>query len=121
MFSKGLSMTFDEIREIALSFPNVEEYQLFGTPAYRIGKRFLACPAKVAADTLMLKMPNKLEREFLLSNHPEIYYLTPHYEGFNAILIRLAKMETGEFRELFEGAWRTYAPKKLLKEYYAKG
>jgi hypothetical protein len=114
-------MTFDEIREIALSFPNVEEYQLFGTPAYRIGKRLLACPAKVATDTLMLKVPDKLEREFLLLSQPEIYYLTPHYENYDAILLRVPLMDTGEFRELFEGAWRTYAPKKLLKEYDVKG
>jgi hypothetical protein len=114
-------MTFDEIREIALSFPNVEEYQLFGTDAYRIGKRLLACPAKVDADTLMLKVPEKLEREFLLTTHPEIYYLTPHYEGYDCILLRVAKMDAGEFRDLFEGAWRTYAPKRLLKDYDAKG
>lgn len=113
-------MTFDEIREIALSFPNVEEYQLFGTPAFRIGKRLLLCYAKVdPIDTVMLKVPSKLEREFLLSSQPEVYYLEPHYEGYDCVLLRISKMDSGEFRELFEGAWRTYAPKKLLTAWEA--
>ena len=113
-------MIFDEVRQIALSFPNVEEYLLFGTPAFRIKKHLLACPAKVDADTLMLKVPDKSEREFLLSTQPEIYYLTPHYEGYDCLLLRLQKMDEGEFHDLFEQAWRTYAPKRLVAAYDGK-
>ena len=114
-------MTFDEIREIALSFPEVEEYDLFGTPAFRIRKRLLVCYAKVdPIDTVMLKVPSKLEREFLFSSQPDVYYLEPHYEGYDCVLMRISKAGAAEFRELFEGAWRTYAPKKVLAAWEAE-
>jgi hypothetical protein len=53
-------MTFDEIRQIALSFPEVEEHDVFGSPTFKIRKRFLACIAKIDKDTLCIKVPNKL-------------------------------------------------------------
>src|SRR5687768_4559815 len=108
-------MTIDEAREIALSFPKVEEYPLFGSQAFRVGKRLLACRPKIDPEhSLLLKVPSQLEREFLLSSQPEVYYLQPHYEGFDCVLIKLDLMDAGEFRELFETAWRTYAPKRVL-------
>jgi hypothetical protein len=113
-------MRFDEIRDIALSFPEVEEYDLFGTPAYRIRKRLLVCRAKVADDTVMLKVPSKLEREFLLSSQSDIYWMDAHYENYDCLLVRVPLMDAGEFRELFEAAWRTYAPKKVLAAYQAE-
>jgi hypothetical protein len=110
-------MNFDEIREIALSFPGVQEYLVFGGPTFKIGKRFLACIAKIDTNTLVLKVPNPLEREFLLTTKPEIYYLTDHYASFEAVLVRIPQADPKELRDLFEEAWRTYAPKKLVASY----
>lgn len=112
-------MKFDEIRQIALSFPSVQEYLLFGGPAFRIGKRLLACIAKIDKDTLMLKVPSQLEREFLLTTKPDIYYLTDHYASFQCVLVRMPKADPEELRDLFEQAWRTYAPKRLMASYSA--
>ena len=110
-------MTFDEIREIALALPNVEEHQIFGGPTFKIGKRFLACIAKIDKDTLVLKVPDRLEREFLLATKPDIYYLTDHYATFECVLVRMPKADREELRDLFEQAWRIYAPKRLVANY----
>lgn len=112
-------MTFDEIRQIALSFPGVEEHLVFGGPTFRIGKRFLACIAKIDQDTLVIKVPNRLDREFFLATKPEIYYLTDHYASFEALLVRMPNADREELCELFEQAWRTYAPKRLVANYDA--
>ena len=71
-------MTFDDVRHIAQSFPGVEEQIVFGNPTLKVNKRFLACIAKIDQDTLCLKVPSQLEREFFLTTQPEIYYLTDH-------------------------------------------
>lgn len=113
-------MTFEDIRQIALSFPNVEEHIVFGGPTFRVGKRFLACIAKIDPDTLVLKVPDRLEREFLLATRPDIYYLTDHYASFEALLIRMSLADPQELRRLFEQAWRTYAPKRLVANYPAQ-
>lgn len=111
-------MNFEQIRQIALSFPGVEEHLIFGGPTFKVGKRFLACIAKIDRNTLVLKVPNPLEREFLLTTKPEIYYLTDHYASFEAVLVRMPQADADELRDLFEDAWRTYAPKRLVASYH---
>ncbi len=110
-------MEFDEIRQIALSFPNVEEHLVFGGPTFKIGKRFLACIAKIDPDTLCIKVPDRLEREYLLTTKPDIYYMADHYANFECVLIRMPKADREELRNLFEDAWRAYAPKRLVAQY----
>jgi hypothetical protein len=119
MFSGGLRMTFDEIRQMALSFPGVEEHIVLGGPTFRIGKRFLACIAKIDKDTLVIKVPDRREREYLLTTKSEVYYLTDHYASFEALLVRMPVADPVELRQLFEQAWMTYAPKRLVSTYKA--
>jgi hypothetical protein len=113
-------MDFDEIRQIALSFPGVEEHLVFGSSTFRVGKRFLACIAKIDPDTLVLKMSDPIEREYWLTTKPEIYYNAPHYADFQSILIRMPLVEPEELRQLFQNTWRTYASKKLVANYSSK-
>ena len=110
-------MIFEEIRQIAMSFPGVEEHVVFGGPTLRVGKRFLACIAKIDPDTLCLKVPDQLEREFLLTTKPDIYYMTDHYANFECLLVRMPKADPTEIRDLFEQAWRAHAPSRLVKAY----
>lgn len=114
-------MNFEEIRQMALAFPGVEEHLVFGGPTLKVGKRFLACIAKIDPDTLCIKVPDRAEREYLLATKPEVYYLTEHYANFEALLVRMPLVEPEELHGLFEQAWLKYAPKKLVKTYPAKG
>lgn len=110
-------MTFDDIRKIAFAFPGVEEHIVFGGPTLKVGKRFLASIAKIDPDTLCLKVPDAREREFLLSTKPDIYYMQDHYANFECLLVRMSVANPDEIRDLFEQAWRTYAPKKVVASY----
>ena len=110
-------MTFEDVRQIALTFPGSEEYIHFGRPALRVGKHFLACIAKIDQDTLVLKVPDPLEREMRLATNPDMYYLTDHYASFDALLIRLPNADREEVKHLIEQAWRHFASKKLLAAY----
>jgi hypothetical protein len=110
-------MNFEDVRQIALSFPGVEEHTIFGGPTFKVGKRFLASHAKVDPDALCLKLPDQLQRDFLVSSQPEIYYAPEHYANYGSILVRLSKVDPDDLRELFETAWRAYAPKKLVANY----
>lgn len=110
-------MNFDEVRQFALLFPGVEEHLILGGPTLRVGKRFLACIAKIDKDTLVLKVPDQREREFLLNTKPDIYYMADHYATFECVLVRMPVADPKEVRDLFEQAWRFYAPKRLVKQY----
>lgn len=113
-------MTFDDVRQIAIAYPGVEERFVFGSPHLRVGKRFLASIAKIDKDTLILKVPDPLERELLLRSFPDVYYLTEHYASFECVLVRLPAADPSEIGRLFEQAWRHYAPKKLVAAFDAR-
>jgi hypothetical protein len=110
-------MNFDEVRQIAMSFPGVEEHLVFGGPTFRVGKRFLACIAKIDPNTLCIKVPDQRERAFFLDTQPNVYYMTEHYASFECLLVRMPEADPQELRDLFEQAWRTYAPKRLVASY----
>ena len=113
-------MLFDEIRQIAMSFPNVEEHLIFKLPTFRIGQRYLAGIARIDPDTLILKVPDRLEREYLLAEKPDIYYMADHYANFECVLVRMPVADPAELRDLFEQAWLAYAPRRLVAAYRAK-
>lgn len=113
-------MTFDDVREIARAFPGVEEYVVFGTPTLKVGKRYLAGIPKIDSNSLCIKVPDKREREYFLATKPDVYYLTDHYASFECLLVRMPLVDPDAVRGLFEQAWRTYAPKKLVAAYTPK-
>jgi hypothetical protein len=110
-------MKFEEVRQIVLSFPGVEEQVVFGGPTFKVGKRFLLSIAKIDPDTLVVKVPNPLEREYLLTTKPDVYYMQEHYANFECVLMRMTPGDPDELRGLIEEAWRTYAPKRLVASY----
>ncbi len=55
-------------------------------------------------------------KEMLLASRPEVYFTTPHFDGYPAILIRLPAVPAAELRELLHQAWVERAPKKLVAE-----
>jgi hypothetical protein len=69
------------------------------------------CPGVLAVRVADLE-----EKEALLASDDRVYFTEPHYNGFPAVLVRLAEVEPEELRALLTEAWRSRAPKKLVKE-----
>ncbi len=107
---------FDELRQIALSFPGVEEGTSFGTPAFRVRKKLLA-RLHDNGDDIVLRMPNIVERDMLLEANPATFHITDHYINYAYVLARLSQIEPDEFERIFEQAWRQNAGKKLITVY----
>jgi hypothetical protein len=55
-------------------------------------------------------------QEALMAADPETFFLTEHYRGYPAILIRLSSVHSGDLRRLFEAAWRDRAPRRLVAQ-----
>ena len=56
------------------------------------------------------------QKDTLISAEPKKFFTEPHYNGFPAILVRLAEVDTKDLRELITEAWRCMAPKELTGE-----
>jgi hypothetical protein len=101
-------INFDTVRKIGLALPGVEESKAYGMPALKIHGRLLACvPANrsVEPDSLVVRVSLD-DRAELLAADPEAYYVTEHYEGFDAVLVRLARVTPTVLRDLLAMAYK---------------
>jgi hypothetical protein len=100
-----MSVTFDAVRKFALSLPNVEEGASYGTPAFRAGGALFA---RLREDGDSLVVPTTFEeREALLAEDPDTYYITDHYLNYPYVLVRLSRVEMDALRDLLRGAHRS--------------
>ena len=75
-------------------------------------KARVPCP-----DVLAVRVANESEKQLLLASDPEKFFTEPHYNGFPAVLVRLAAIEVDELEELLIDAWRCQAPPALVKDF----
>jgi hypothetical protein len=108
--------TWEDVIEIGSRFPGVEVGTSWGTPALKVKDKFL-CRVRTNPDALVIRVIHMGEREALLQGDPETFFITPHYDGYPAVLVRLEKVDLDELAELLEDAWRTQAPKRLVAQY----
>ena len=111
-------MTFDDIRKIALLWPEVEDGTSYGTPALKMRKKLLVRLKEDRDSLVIFGMPHD-EREMLVESQPKIFYFTDHYRDYPTVLIRLSKAKRGTVEPLLRRQWRRLASKKALKEYDA--
>ena len=66
---------------------------------------------------LAVRVANEAEKQELLAADDAKFFTEPHYNGFPAVLVRIAKVGARERRELRTDAWRTQAPKALVRAF----
>lgn len=112
-------MKWQEFAAIALELPEVEESLSYGRPSLKVrGKYMAGVNAKEKA--FVLRLASVEEQDFLIEMAPQIYYITDHYKGYPAVLARPGKMTKKEARGRLQRAWRTQAPKTLVKKFDAR-
>ena len=57
------------------------------------------------------------EKDALIAANPAVYFTTPHFDGYPAILVQLDNIGVDELAELITDAWLVQAPKRLAKQY----
>jgi hypothetical protein len=71
-------------------------------------------------DVLMFRVGDQDEKELMLADARGIFFTTPHFDGFPAVLVRipdLARLDRDELADIVEGAWLSKAPKRVAKEW----
>ncbi|MCP1846681.1 MULTISPECIES: MmcQ/YjbR family DNA-binding protein [Bradyrhizobium] len=111
-------MTFDDIRHIALAWPEVEDGSSYGTPALRVRNKMLV-RLKEDGDSLVMPGVPPEERDVLVEHQPQVFYFTDHYRDYPTVLIRLSKAKRHTVEPLRRRHWRTLASKKAVRDYDA--
>jgi hypothetical protein len=70
-------------------------------------------------DILGVRVSDEGVKFALIADEPEVYFTTPHFDGYPAVLVRLSGISVRGLEELVTEAWLTQAPKKLVQEYLA--
>lgn len=121
--------TQDDVREICAALPGVTEGEgRFGFSVKVKGKakgfvwswaeRVHPRKARVVNDdVLAVVVPDLITKEIILSLDSDAYFTEPHYNGFPAVLVRLAAIAREELEDLIVDAWRSKAPRELVSQY----
>jgi len=109
------AVTFDTVREIALTLPGVEESLAYGTPVMRVnGHIFAGIPInrEVEPNSAMVYLSGFDERDALLADDPATYYVKPHYEPYPVVLVRLSRVTRAALEDLLVAAHRVVSRKR---------
>ncbi len=104
-------VTWDLVRHTALKLPGAEDGKSYGTPAIKIHKK-LMIRLREDGESFALACDME-EREALIAEQPDIFYITDHYLNYPWVLARLATVRQDQLSDLLQRAWRRVAPKKV--------
>lgn len=125
--------TWDDVRELALALPGVEEATSRGTAVWRVGKLVVWDRPMRARDReelgadlpdgpiLGAAVADEGEKRALIAAEPAYFFTTHHFDGYPAVLVRLDAIPRDRLAEVITDAWLAVAPQKLVAEFEARG
>ena len=125
-----------DLDELALAMPEAtKETSDDGRPTYLVhGKMFCfhrgLRPDAVDQDTgerlddvLVFRVEDLDAKELVLADPRGVFFTTPHFDGYAAVLIRipdLAQLDRDELRDAVVDAWLTRAQKRVAKAWLSE-
>jgi hypothetical protein len=122
--------TWDDVARLALALPETHEGTTFGNRSWKVkDKSFVwerplrqSDHAALGADApdgpiLGARVEHEVAKQALLADDPAVFFTTPHFDGYPAVLVRLDAIAVDELQELVTEAWLVQAPKRVAKAY----
>ena len=116
-------ITFDTVREFGQQLPGTEVGAAYGSLALKVNGRIYAVIAinkEAEPDSLAVYLADFEQRDALLSEDPDTYYMKPHYERNPVVLVRLACVTRDALEDLLRGAHRVVSAKPPQRRKAAK-
>jgi hypothetical protein len=107
--------TWEDVRELALALPEAEESTSYRKPAFKVGGKAFAWESPHEHGALVLRC-DALELPFILESDSAAFYVTPHYDGYPMVLVRVDAIDREELSGRLEDSWAIAAPKRLLPD-----
>jgi hypothetical protein len=122
--------TWDDVARIALALPETSERLSRELRQWRVKDKLIVWERPLrradlealgdsAPDGPILgaRVEHLVAKEALLADDPAVYFTTPHFDGYPAVLVRLERIGEEELTELITEAWLAQAPKRLAREF----
>jgi hypothetical protein len=121
---------WDDVRRTALSLPESSEREQRGCAQWRVREKLFVWERPLRSKEveqlggqapdgpiLAARVEHVGAKEALVADDPAVYFTTPHFDGYPAVLVRLEWMALDELDELITEAWLARAPVRLAREY----
>lgn len=123
--------TWEDVRRLALALPETGERPSHdGVAAWRVRDKLFVWERPLRrsdfealgdavpdGEILGARVADVGVKEALIADNPDVYFTTPHFDGYPAILVRLDEIAESELRELIVDAWLLRAPKRVATAY----
>jgi hypothetical protein len=122
--------TWEDVRRIALALPGAQERRSRGLCQWRVSEKLFAWERPLRASDrqalgeaapegpiLGARVEHLGAKEALLADDPGVFFTTPHFDGYPAILVRLDRIGLADLDEVIVEAWLARAPKRAAREY----
>jgi hypothetical protein len=100
---------WDDVRRIALALPGAEETTTYGRPCFKVNGRPFVNTGRVEG-AIVTRAPDE-ERDLLIAARPDVYFVTDHYLGWEAVLVRLDAVDEDELAGRLEDSFSFIAAK----------
>ena len=125
--------SIDDVRRIAMTFPEVTEKLAWGNTTWRVNDQTFVWdrplrkkdraelgPAAPDGPTMGVHAEDHSEKQALLASDPEVFFTISHFDKYAMLLVRLDAVDESRLTEIIEDAWLARAPKKLTADYLAR-
>src|SRR3954469_16974395 len=122
--------TWDDVRRIALALPEAAEVSSRGHSQWRVKDKLfvwerpllrpdLEALGDSAPDGPILgaRVEHLVAKDALLAYDPDVFFTTPHFDGYPAVLVQLDRIGMQDLEEVVVEAWLARAPKRLVQDY----
>ena len=122
--------TWDDVRRLALALPETGERESRGLAQWRVKDKLfvwerplrrsdLEALGDAAPDGPILgaRVEHLIAKEALLQDNPDVFFTTPHFDGYPAVLVRLERIGAEDLEEVVVEAWLARAPERLARTY----
>lgn len=122
--------TWDDVRRIALALPETSEEVSRGNAHWRVRDKGFVWErplrqsdlralgsAAPSGPILGARVEDLGAKDALLASEPDVFFTTPHFDGYPAVLVRLERISLVELAEVVVEAWLCRAPKRLAQAY----
>jgi hypothetical protein len=119
-----------DVRRIALGLPETSERPQWGNASWRVRNKPFVWERPLRAGDLRalgdaapdgpilgVRVEHVGAKEAMIADDPSVYFTTPHFDGYPAVLVRLEEIALDELEEVIAEAWLCQAPKRLGRDY----
>jgi len=108
-------VNLEAARNMCLSFPEVDEYDHFEKPAYRVKKKIFAT-LWLEEKRIVVKLSKEVQPIFCDEYGPAVFPVKGSWGKFGWTDVDLNKVSEIVLKKLLKAAWMSVAPKALIKK-----